>query len=194
MTPERIRIVARFLALLVCLTAVGCFVPGGGWTLRTGVDVRRHCKPAAFLELVDTRWDEYNRIAEINAFSCPVDSRAIYSPGVPPGTADGSPIPAAVDPMRSAPGSGSTLPPDSENYRSPTGNEPSPLPGTSTDETVPPAARIPPTARKPLFGGPRLANRDTEAGPSESGDGTVQVSGVKPAKRPMASRLFSRPQ
>ena len=45
----------------------GCYIPGGGWTLRTGVDVRTLAKPAAFVEMVDTRWDEWNRVAIKNA-------------------------------------------------------------------------------------------------------------------------------
>ncbi len=39
--------------------------------MRTGVDVRRCMKPAVFVELVDTRWDEYNRVAEINSTLAP---------------------------------------------------------------------------------------------------------------------------
>lgn len=54
------------LAMTLGVTA-GCYVPGGGWTLRTGVDWRTHAKPGAYLELVDTRWDEWNRVAQMNA-------------------------------------------------------------------------------------------------------------------------------
>jgi hypothetical protein len=162
--------------------------------MRTGFDVRRCSKPAVFLELVDTRWDEYSRIAEINAFSCPVDSRAVYSPGMPTGSVDGTAMPATADPMRSSPGSGNGLPPDSDTYRSPNGAEPSSLPGIKDEDSAPAGARIPPTARKPLLGGPRMASRIDDTPTAESAEGAVQTSGVKPARRPIASRLFSRPQ
>jgi hypothetical protein len=189
MTPERIRITCRFTALIVCLTASGCFVPGGGWTLRSGIDVRRSCKPAVFLEMVDSRWDEYSRIAEINAFSCPMDGGTVYSQGVPGGTPAGSQMPAGA-----TPGSGTGLPPDSDNYRNPSAREPSALPGLTTEEIDPPGARSQPTARTPPVDGPRMALRGSDVEAAESGGRTVQVSGVKPAKRPLASRLFSRPQ
>lgn len=55
------------LAALALGTTAGCFIPGGGWTLRTGLDWRTHAKPGAYLELVDTRWDEWNRVAQMNA-------------------------------------------------------------------------------------------------------------------------------
>ena len=58
----------RLLAgALLCAGLAGCYVPNGGWTLRSGVDCRTHRKPAMFLEMVDTRWDEWNRVAQINA-------------------------------------------------------------------------------------------------------------------------------
>ena len=53
-------------AALVAATLSGCYIPGGGWTMRTGLDFRTCYKPAAFLEMVDTRWDEYNRVALMN--------------------------------------------------------------------------------------------------------------------------------
>jgi hypothetical protein len=52
---------------LLCAVLSGCYVPNGGWTLRSGFDCRTHRKPAMFLEMVDTRWDEWNRVAQINA-------------------------------------------------------------------------------------------------------------------------------
>lgn len=56
-------------AVTVAVTASGCFVPGGGWTLRGGCDLRTHRKPAVFMEMVDTRWDEHNRVAQLNAMN-----------------------------------------------------------------------------------------------------------------------------
>ena len=88
MTSNRARIIYRLSALLIGLSASGCFVPGGGWTMRTGVDLRRYKKPSAFVELVDTRWDEYNRIAEINSMMACTPSPSIVSPaGFAPGIA-----------------------------------------------------------------------------------------------------------
>src|SRR5258706_526150 len=56
-----------FLVGLIPLLMAGCFVPGGGWTLRTGCDFRTCRKPAWFyVEMVDTRWDEWNRVAQLN--------------------------------------------------------------------------------------------------------------------------------
>ena len=59
---------ARLVAgALLCAGLSGCYVPNGGWTLRSGLDCRTHRKPAMFIEMVDTRWDEWNRVAQINA-------------------------------------------------------------------------------------------------------------------------------
>ena len=66
MPSQIIRVGAVLSAGFACLAASGCFVPGGGWTMRGGIDLRRSRKPSAFVELVDTRWDEYNRVAEMN--------------------------------------------------------------------------------------------------------------------------------
>ena len=60
------------LAMVTCVS--GCYIPGSGWTLRSGIDLRTYRKPAVFTEMVDTRWDEWNRVAQMNAMggSCPV--------------------------------------------------------------------------------------------------------------------------
>jgi hypothetical protein len=55
--------------VLAAVAASGCYVPGGGWTLRGGLDLRTYRRPAVFTELVDTRWDEYNRVAFQNSAS-----------------------------------------------------------------------------------------------------------------------------
>jgi hypothetical protein len=55
--PTLLRIVASILPL----AAAGCFIPGGGWTMRAGVDWRSLKKPGVYMELVDTRWDENHR-------------------------------------------------------------------------------------------------------------------------------------
>ena len=80
MTTAVLRTGTRLGLLLVCAAPSGCYIPGGGWTMRTGLDVRRYRKPSAFLELVDTRWDEYNRVAELNLMGGPIDPRADMTP------------------------------------------------------------------------------------------------------------------
>jgi hypothetical protein len=61
----------------------GCYVHNGGWTLRSGFDCRTHRKPAVFLEMVDTRWDEWNRVAQINALQ-PAWEGSPTGPAAPP--------------------------------------------------------------------------------------------------------------
>src|SRR5262245_30647122 len=93
MTPALLQTASRLALLPLALAASGCFVPGGGWTMRGGVDLRRHRKPAAFVELVDTRWDEYNRIAEINMMNSMGDAHGIVTPsgyGTLPAPANGA--------------------------------------------------------------------------------------------------------
>ena len=82
------RAVSRvFLASLACGIG-GCYIPNGGWTLRSGIDLRTHKKPACFTELVDTRWDEWNRVAQMNsAYGMgPNENCPLPPEGLPPGT------------------------------------------------------------------------------------------------------------
>jgi len=210
----------RLGIVLGCMAASGCFVPGGGWTMRGGLDTRRRCKPSVFVELVDTRWDEYNRIAEMNITGGLADSDVVVAPSNPPGTGPGIANPTTV-PFPS--GAGST-----DSGQNP---EPHPLPGTP-EEPEPPPPGAGPTARRTPSAGPRYlpsSNEDTRArGPGAQGDidddvldqdgddedadvnlssysrssgrraGTARnpssAATRRPPLRPAASRLFSRPQ
>src|SRR5262249_33637787 len=137
MTIVHVRTAVRLSVALLCLAASGCFVPGGGWTMRGGLDFRRPRKPSAFVELVDSRWDEYNRIADMNIAGGMVESN-VLTPIAPPSNAapGGSrpvvpspsdpPAPALVDRGQSA--------------------EPHPLPGMPDE---PPTPESGPTARRP---------------------------------------------
>ncbi len=142
MTTAVLRTGTRLGLLLVCAATTGCYIPGGGWTMRTGLDVRRYHKPSAFLELVDTRWDEYNRVAELNLMGGPIDPRAVVTPWCPPngGTMVLPPGIQGVSPAlpSTAPANGS----GEDN-----GQEPNPLPGAPV-ETLPPPPGVGPTARR----------------------------------------------
>ncbi len=59
------------VASLMALTLPGCYIPRGGWTLRSGIDLRTRGKPGAFVEMVDTRWDECNRLTQCQGGSSP---------------------------------------------------------------------------------------------------------------------------
>jgi hypothetical protein len=220
MTLTFLRTVSRLAILPVALAASGCFVPGGGWTMRGGIDLRRHRKPSAFVELVDTRWDEYNRVAEINMMNSMGDSQGVAAP-----TGYGAPL---------TPTNGMTLPgPPTSGI--PVG-EPNQLPGAPA-ESLPPPPPLPsgdsPNAQSALSGpqmGPSAdsddslraqgddefndaADADEELARSKSNwvqrvAGRVKARSArsttsttratseteKPAQRPGASRLFSRPR
>jgi len=221
MTPNRGRIACHMTALLISLTASGCFVPGGGWTMRTGIDLRRCRKPSAFVELVDTRWDEFNRIAEINSMAASTPSPAVIGPGAGPSLMEGVPVPPASDPrimpdssrpsLPAVDGSQTSTPPDLQFPDNSLGNSPGNATGdnaTGGDPTegepsrLPPAddgpaatpARDAPTARRSALDGPPTAA-------SAPGDAVTDLSAApssapatRRSRRPMASRLFSRPQ
>jgi hypothetical protein len=200
MTPNRGRIVCHLTALIVSLSAEGCFVPGGGWTMRSGVDVRCLKKPAVFVELVDTRWDEYNRIAVMN--SCPATvtvSPAGFASGAGPHLMEGVSVPPASDP-RSEPAAANPpdpgFPGNSSGIKVPQ-DEPSRLPGGTSDEPAQkPMPRNAPTARRTALEGPTVessSNDDTAADVTATA-ASAPSPAAKRAKRPMASRLFSRPQ
>ena len=199
MTPNRGRIVCHLTALIVSLSASGCYIPGGGWTMRTGVDVRCLKKPAAFVELVDTRWDEYNRIAVINSFPATVSvAPAGYAPAAGPHLIEGVSVPPAADPRSE---SSTPIPPDPRFPGSSSGikvphDEPSRLPDAQDEPARTPVPRNAPTARRTALEGPAMdssSNDDTTADVAATA-ASAPSPPAKRAKRPMASRLFSRPQ
>jgi hypothetical protein len=211
MTPNRGRIICHLTVLLVSLPALGCYIPGGGWTMRTGVDLRRHKKPSAFVELVDTRWDEYNRIAEINTMMALTPPPAAPVPGGGPGLMEGIPVPPASglkfgpdsrpssSPVADGSPESSSPPdprfPDDLNGDDTTADEPSRLPGAPEGPADAPADRDPPTARRAPPDGLPFDNSATD---NVTKDPAVAPASAKtelrPSRRPMASRLFARPQ
>jgi len=162
MTFPFLRAASRPVLALLCLASAGCYVPGGGWTARAGLDTRRPHKPSAFVEVVDTRWDEYNRIATMNldlatsrrgrrmGMECPTDSM----PGLPPPTGNGLP------PGQGLPPGFVPEPPPAPSASGNRTNEPNPLPG-SPAESFPPRPPLPtgdgPTARRQPAEGARGA-------------------------------------
>jgi hypothetical protein len=169
MMPDRGRILCRLAALSMSLSAAGCYIPGGGWTMRAGVDVRCLKKPAAFVEVVDTRWDEITRVAELNALGAatvvtsPPVAPAAFTPATGPHLMEGVAVPPATDA-----GSGQSAPnsPPPRFPGNPAGN------ATGSDSTREEPGKLPAT---------------------EEGS-VAQTSGTRSARRPIASRLFSRPQ
>ena len=141
------------LSALLALSLAGCYIPGGGWTLRTGADFRTRYKPGVFLEMVDTRWDEYNRVACQNTQCTPRPRNgAGTGGGAGAGTASGAdsaagsgclfgfPVPGTLTPM---PSNGPTLAPSysSDANRNQT-------PGEQGNGALPNG--IPPTPQYPL--------------------------------------------
>jgi hypothetical protein len=216
MTPNRGRLVCHLTAMLIglCgLSASGCYVPGGGWTMRTGVDLRRHRKPSAFVELVDTRWDEYNRIAEINSMTITTTSAATVTPGSAPVPTEEFPVPpasglrmmqdASTPPQSGNNASATSAPtvrepefPGTSTDESPTGDEPTRLPGADDQSEQAPQPRDAPTARRSALDDrcmPASASVGGPGDPSAAGS-RAKAASAKALRRPIASRLFSRPQ
>lgn len=108
--------------VLIAALVSGCYVPGGGWTLRSGLDTRTCRKPALYMEMVDTRWDEWSRVAQMNS----MPAQYYPPPGVHPG--DG---PLAAPTPDLTPGPAPTSP------ATPSMGEPHPLPGLSEEKTIP---------------------------------------------------------
>lgn len=194
MTTAVVRTGTRLGLLLICATTSGCYIPGGGWTMRTGLDVRRYHKPSAFLELVDTRWDEYNRVAELNLMGGPIDPRAVVTPRCPPnGTGPGLP-----PGMNGAPPMlPSTTMPNGTGEG--TGHEPNPLPGAPV-ETLPPPPGVGPTAQRPpgdddqLRGpGPQNSEPGADREPAESDldDAADDEAGSRPSNANDNGKLSS---
>ncbi len=140
---------------LVCLFLNGCYVPGGGWTMRTGLDCRRYKKPSLFVEMVDTRWDEYNRVAEMNVTGGLIDPRSVVTPtALPPGAGVGPIPPGSHETIRGPLPPANGLPPavvPAPTETGPSHGEPHQLPG-APDESAPPpepGANGSATARRP---------------------------------------------
>jgi hypothetical protein len=133
--------------------------------MRTGIDVRRYHKPSVFVELVDTRWDEYNRVAEMNLTGGMIDPHVVVTPtGYP--NAVGTLVPGAT-------GVPPAMPPDTPQD-GPTdggrGSEPSPLPPAPV-EPLPPPPGVGPTAQLSPTRGPQLDVPPAEASaPNDAGD------------------------
>jgi hypothetical protein len=138
-------------AALSSLLASGCYVPGGGWTMRTGLDTRRRHKPSVFVELVDSRWDEFNRVATMNLDSPVMEVNGVVLPSGQPNGQSGFTLPAANGPMVPA------VP------AVPSNGEPHQMPG-SPAETLPPSPPLPtndaPTALRGLEGAPNSSSGD----------------------------------
>jgi hypothetical protein len=122
-------------AALSSVLASGCYVPGGGWTMRTGLDTRRRHKPSVFVELVDTRWDEYNRVATMNLDSPVMEVNGIVVPNGQPNGQSGFTLPA----VNGLPGGMVPAAPPV-----PSSGEPNPLSGTPA-ESLPPPPPLPST-------------------------------------------------
>jgi hypothetical protein len=120
--------------------------------MRTGLDTRRRHKPSVFVELVDTRWDEFNRVATMNLDS-PVmmEVNGVVLPNGQPNGPSGFTLPAGSGPM------GPAAPPVPSN------GEPSQLPG-SPAETLPPSPPLPttdaPTALRGMEEAPNSSTGD----------------------------------
>ena len=147
-------------AALPALLLQGCYISGSGWTFRSGIDLRTCYKPAIFTELVDSRWDEWNRIAQKNAenaapevyYTSPPASGPMAwpseteQPGVPP-PAPATPLPAPSD------GQSARLPAGSSSqFASPysPNAEPAPIPGVP-EALLPeqlPSAPLPPEPQR----------------------------------------------
>jgi len=186
--------------------------------MRTGFDVRRHRKPSVFVELVDTRWDEYNRVAEMNLIGTMVDPRAVVTPGSFPNSG-GMPLPGTtVVPPAMLPGAPQDCPTDGGRH-----SEPNLLPG-APPEPLPPPPGVGSTAQLPSTAGPQLdaapANDAVDEVQPVEAEGAEKVKlssfvgvpcrrssktsdragdlppeapqAARPARRPALSRLFSR--
>src|SRR5262245_25913949 len=149
-------------AALSSLLASGCYVPGGGWTMRTGLDTRRRHKPSVFVELVDTRWDEFNRVATMNLDSPVMEVNGVVLPSGQPNGQSGITMPAVNGPL--VPGA----PPV------PLNGEPHQLPG-SPGETLPPSPPLPttdaPTALRGIEGNPNSTAEDASLRAAGDDDG-----------------------
>ena len=180
--------------------------------MRTGVDLRRPRKPAAFVELVDTRWDEFNRIAEINTLqvSAAAPSQAApaaFPPVAGPRLMEGTPLPPAPDPRNEPESSRAYQPgpigpppetrfPGNPNGENPSGAEPSRMPGGADVPVQSPLPRNAPLSRRSSVDDSQTAATATGTVTTDSTSAASQwqAADSRSSRRPMASRLFSRPQ
>jgi hypothetical protein len=153
MTPVFIRAGSLCVTAWFCLSTAGCFVPGGGWTMRTGLDMRRPRKPSAFVELVDTRWDEYNRVATMN-LDLATTRRGRRMDMEWPGAVMVSTPPAAngVPAGNGLPPGMVPEPPPAPSNGGHGLSEPHPLPGNSIEPFAPPPPPPLPTTDGPTAG------------------------------------------
>jgi hypothetical protein len=172
--------------------------------MRGGIDLRRHRKPSAFVELVDTRWDEYNRVAEINMMNSMGDSHGVVAPsgyGAPLTTGEPSQLPGA--PAESLPPPPPLPSADSPNAQSslsgpqmgPTADSDESLRAQGVDEFDDAADADEELARSKTNWVQRVAGRVKARTARPTATATrAAAESEKPAQRPGASRLFSRPR
>ena len=168
----------------------GCYVPGGGWTVRSGIDLRTCRKPALYVETVDTRWDEWNRVARHNL-----------------GCAPGYPAPVPGDPLLSADGTlprsdSMTVPPTAASGWNPGQPAQVSSEADSTNGSIPPSAgpangsAIDPPTTPPGTVDPRDKPPGVNSGSAGGSDrfqpGTVP-NGSPAAPAPPAEQIESLP-
>lgn len=140
---------------LIAALASGCYVPGGGWTLRSGLDTRTCRKPALYMEMVDTRWDEWSRVAQMNS----MPAQYYPPPGVHPG--DGPlavPGPEIISPSQNPSSNGT-----------PSHSEPHQVPGLPPEKTIPLPPPPGPSAKTESVNPPALYVAD----PAVAGAGAI---------------------
>jgi hypothetical protein len=179
------------LAMVACVS--GCYIPGSGWTLRSGIDLRTHRKPAVFAEMVDSRWDEWNRVAQMNAMGggCPVPGggglvveSSVYAASAPASTgvasaASSGAAPGRMDAPGGSPASSGAI------FNEPVQAPPvAPVfPAVPGVEQLPaPPATIP----NPAVGAPPPA-------PSPANDPVAQVAGQMNPRGPALPESFATP-
>ncbi len=164
---------SRFSAAVACSAlAAGCFVPGGGWTVRTGLDMRTLAKPAMFLETVDTRWDEWNRVAIQNAKHASLSSAAVYPAERTPGSGANAAPAESERPPAEPPGPDYFNPPRFSAPPASGAQEPNPVPGVRLAPENQPLGG--PSAKQVLY-----MDRDgSSAGDSRGESNTVAPNAV----------------
>jgi hypothetical protein len=172
---------AAALSLGACALS-GCYIPGSGWTLRTGLDARTARKPALFVEMVDTRWDEWNRVAQCNVAGGHVNG--VWSDAGAPSPAwsspTGSPQPAEwqAPPVYPAPPLIPPVPPVTDTS---TPSAPAPVESLPAAPPPPPAQEIPPA---PPESSPAPPPPDPKPAEAPSGP----VAGARPEAVELAKR------
>lgn len=161
--------------------SAGCYVPGGGWTLRSGIDWRIGHKPAAFVEMVDTKWDEWNRVSQMNMFGAPAMTPTVIEP-----------IPSVLPPTEPtlAPASGSSKPGNSgdapaspalREANTPQQEAP-PVPGPTSVEDIPSPPRGAEASRRSMRDRFRRSQNASYQPQSTRADLLPAVAGGNPQK------------